>query len=277
MKANAVDNCDSIWDDGVSTGNSWDDYEGVGAYHIEGHSESVDRYPRPLTDRFAPLIRSPPDIEYSVGSVGNSIQWTVFDRSLDSYEVTKNGSIYREGYFMENAQVVAVNVDGLSVGEYQFCIIARDKRGNMAVEGVYVHVNSSASIWIDHPQDIVYELGSTGHSIIWNPTSEHPQWFWLYQDDMVIESRLWNGSSVAVIVDGLTLGVYEFRATVSDTLWNNVSDSVLVRVIASTTPTNGNEEFSLWIRFVGQVVTTGSVFVITVFGILIIRARHKGS
>ncbi len=34
------------WDDGVSIGNVWDDYDGVGVYNIPGDAESVDRFPR---------------------------------------------------------------------------------------------------------------------------------------------------------------------------------------------------------------------------------------
>ena len=44
---NAYDNhgSNNIWDDGVSVGNAWSDYDGSGVYEIWGSSNSVDRYP----------------------------------------------------------------------------------------------------------------------------------------------------------------------------------------------------------------------------------------
>lgn len=43
---NALDNgLNNRWDDGVSVGNFWSDYEGTGEYSIPGTAESVDHYP----------------------------------------------------------------------------------------------------------------------------------------------------------------------------------------------------------------------------------------
>lgn len=39
------DGHNNVWDDGVSLGNFWDDYGGIGDYHIPGDALSVDRYP----------------------------------------------------------------------------------------------------------------------------------------------------------------------------------------------------------------------------------------
>jgi parallel beta-helix repeat protein len=43
---NAVDNAPgNLWDDGVSVGNNWDDYTGIGFYLIGGSAGAVDRFP----------------------------------------------------------------------------------------------------------------------------------------------------------------------------------------------------------------------------------------
>lgn len=45
--ANAIDNgILNYWDDGVSIGNQWDDYNGTGVYAIPGSAGSVDHFPR---------------------------------------------------------------------------------------------------------------------------------------------------------------------------------------------------------------------------------------
>jgi len=43
----AIDNGDNNqWDDGVSIGNLWSDYSGLGFYYISGTADSIDHYPR---------------------------------------------------------------------------------------------------------------------------------------------------------------------------------------------------------------------------------------
>jgi parallel beta-helix repeat protein len=41
------DGSENLWDDGISVGNWWDDYEGFGLYVIGGTAGSVDRFPEP--------------------------------------------------------------------------------------------------------------------------------------------------------------------------------------------------------------------------------------
>ncbi|MHA2069609.1 MAG: NosD domain-containing protein, partial [Candidatus Thorarchaeota archaeon] len=49
-KANALDDgFSNSWDDGISLGNQWDDYNGVGIYNISGSAGSVDNFPRPYS------------------------------------------------------------------------------------------------------------------------------------------------------------------------------------------------------------------------------------
>ncbi|MCK4566405.1 MAG: hypothetical protein KAU48_03760, partial [Candidatus Thorarchaeota archaeon] len=57
---NALDNGkrdSNIWDDGVSVGNWWSDYDGTGTYDIMGFAYSIDRYPLQWTDNI-------PEIDY---------------------------------------------------------------------------------------------------------------------------------------------------------------------------------------------------------------------
>ncbi len=47
---------DNSWDDGVSLGNYWGDYDGTGVYTIPGSTGSVDRYPRKMTVTIPPEV-----------------------------------------------------------------------------------------------------------------------------------------------------------------------------------------------------------------------------
>ena len=46
----------NLWDDNVSLGNDWGDYQGYGAYIISGMSGSIDRYPEGFRADFTPLL-----------------------------------------------------------------------------------------------------------------------------------------------------------------------------------------------------------------------------
>ncbi|MBN2231073.1 MAG: right-handed parallel beta-helix repeat-containing protein [Candidatus Thorarchaeota archaeon] len=46
----------NMWDDNVSLGNKWGNYQGFGVYIISGSAGSVDRYPRGFRDVFVPNI-----------------------------------------------------------------------------------------------------------------------------------------------------------------------------------------------------------------------------
>ena len=53
---------DNFWDNGVDTGNFWDDYDGLSDYEIPGQEDSVDHYPNILQDG----DYSPPLIEHDL-------------------------------------------------------------------------------------------------------------------------------------------------------------------------------------------------------------------
>lgn len=54
---NAVDDgVSNVWDDGISRGNIWSDYEGSGPYTIPGEAQSIDRFPN------VPVFQIPPEM-----------------------------------------------------------------------------------------------------------------------------------------------------------------------------------------------------------------------
>jgi parallel beta-helix repeat protein len=60
------DGVNNEWDDGISIGNRWADYNGTGVYQIEGTSDSVDRFPTAHVDVTPPTILlyySPEEVE----------------------------------------------------------------------------------------------------------------------------------------------------------------------------------------------------------------------
>jgi parallel beta-helix repeat protein len=71
---NAVDNgIFNSWDDGISTGNNWSDYNGAGTYSIPGSAGSIDRYPSIfIGDYLGPNITVLSHVE---GTIDGCIPW----------------------------------------------------------------------------------------------------------------------------------------------------------------------------------------------------------
>ncbi len=91
---------------------------------------------------------------------------------------------------------------------------------------------------IDHPADIQYEIGTSGHSITWNPNDENPSRYMIYHNGTLLVLDNWNGSSIETSVDELGLGAHEYSIVVYDTSGNSVTDLVFVLVLSQpTSPT----------------------------------------
>jgi parallel beta-helix repeat protein len=66
----------------------------------------------------APVISSPADITYVVGSTGNIISWTATDIDADSYYIRRNGTQIQLSQEWISGTAITFNVDGLEEGVY---------------------------------------------------------------------------------------------------------------------------------------------------------------
>ncbi len=90
---------------------------------------------------------------------------------------------------------------------------------------------------IDHPADISYVEGTTGHSIIWHPDDDHPSRYEVYRNGTLVISVSWDGGNITMNVEGLIAATYNFTVVVYDAAGNSVSDTVLVVVTSPATAT----------------------------------------
>jgi surface protein len=105
-----------------------------------------------IIDSIIPDLNQPGDITYDQGTTGNEIVWTVGDRNPDVYNVTKDGSIFVTDTVWSNG-TITVDIDGLSVGEYEFTINVYDLYGNVATHTVIVTVNQVTTDTTTSPVD----------------------------------------------------------------------------------------------------------------------------
>ncbi|MCF2138047.1 MAG: right-handed parallel beta-helix repeat-containing protein [Candidatus Thorarchaeota archaeon] len=87
---------------------------------------------------------------------------------------------------------------------------------------------------IDHPLDLQYAEGTSGHSITWHPEDKFPSSYKVYRNGTVVGFGTWDGSPITVDVDGLSVGSYNYTLVVYDSTGNQNSDTVFVTVTENT-------------------------------------------
>lgn len=116
---------------------------------------------------------------------------------------------------------------------------------------------------IDHPADIVYNVGETGSNITWTPLSYYPYMYQLFVNNESIDSGLWSGNQIVVDVDGLGLGIYNYTLRVFNNMMESVSDDVIVTVLGQTV--GGT--------LITMGISIGSITVIVVVTVLLLQRR----
>lgn len=96
----------------------------------------------PYTDRNAPVINHPVDIEFVEGTENQTIIWGAIDDNPTTYEVSVNGSVVDSGSWTSGDSIV-LDLDDFEVGEYTCIITAYDIAGNSAMDSVLVTVTAA--------------------------------------------------------------------------------------------------------------------------------------
>jgi len=86
------------------------------------------------------------------------------------------------------------------------------------------------------PQDIIVEVGTIGNVILWNASARYPVSYEVYQNETLLMTKYWNGSTIIVQIDDLELGVFNYTLIVFERFDHLVEDTVMVRVVDTTSP-----------------------------------------
>ncbi|MBS3795816.1 MAG: hypothetical protein KGY80_13005, partial [Candidatus Thorarchaeota archaeon] len=224
-----------------------------------------------VVDSTPPVIGSPADVEYELGSTEHNITWSGSDEHPESYELLRNGTAIDSGDW--SGSEIVQSIDDLAVGVYNYTLVLIDEYDNTATDTVMVTVVDTTPPSIDRPDDIEYEVGTTGHDITWAPSDLDPESYTVYMNDTLAYSGTWNGSEITTSVDGLGLGTYSFRLVVEDGSGNTASDTVLVTVVqtAPTTTTTTTDEtppsgqFPMLLLAIGGGIAAVVVVLVIVF------------
>jgi|GEM_PF-2007347 len=174
----------------------------------------------------APSITHPADVVYSYGASGNTIVWTVADTSVGttSYRILRNGTMVDGGSWVSNTPVT-ISVDNLTVGSYNFTIIANDGLGGFVQDTVIVTVQNVAPIITTGPgfgdgfSWIIKDasVGVTSYIILWNGTQ--------------IANGSWtSGTPIEQGVDIFLSGSFNYTIIASDGLGGSAQNTAIANV-----------------------------------------------
>lgn len=132
------DNPGNHWNS-TGMGNYWSDYSGTGVYHVPGSAGSIDYYPFMYPpDTTPPTIDHPADMDYEEATTGNFILWNPSDTHPAYYTISRNGTEVASAIW--DWIFVIMDIDGLSVGVYNYTIVVYDTSGNCASDTVFIIV-----------------------------------------------------------------------------------------------------------------------------------------
>ncbi|MCY3411015.1 MAG: BspA family leucine-rich repeat surface protein [Candidatus Heimdallarchaeota archaeon] len=201
-----------------------------------GGNQVVDTVFVTVTDTVPPIVSSPADIEYELGSTLNTIIWTLNDAHPNTYSVSRDGTEIGSDTWNDGFELT-LDIDGLTVGQYIYVLTVTDVSGNEITNSVVVTVVDTVAPSIDGPADVSVELGNSFSGITWTVTDLDPAGYEIYINGSSAKTGVWvSGVGISVSLDVSSLGNYNITLLVSDVSGNNVSDTVIITVDDTTDP-----------------------------------------
>ncbi len=104
----------NFWDDGISIGNYWSDYDGEGTYTVSGNQGGVDHYPKMFTES---VITHPANLVVEIGTT-ETISWSSNGTLPESFVLTIDGEIEESDSW--DGSILTFDLDDLVAGVHEF-------------------------------------------------------------------------------------------------------------------------------------------------------------
>lgn len=129
---------DNYFDDGVSIGNAWTDFNGTTPYRVQGGNGSIDSFPELLEDTENPVVIGPLDTVIDIETSGNTLTWTASDEFPNEYTIQINDNSPEVGGFWNGGSVTFELDSPVVEGTYRYKITFYDAARNRASDEVHV-------------------------------------------------------------------------------------------------------------------------------------------
>ncbi|MFX1369677.1 MAG: ABC transporter substrate-binding protein [Promethearchaeota archaeon] len=177
------------------------------------------------------------ELEYPEGSTGNTINWDFTQASPLNYEVYKDGSLIATEVW--DGSPIEYNVDGLSLGTYNYTIVAYYGADKSSSSTIWVTVYDGTPPIISAASDVTLYEGRPETIIEWSVSDLHPVAYVVMVNDTLATFGLWNSSSESIVfsMSEYDVGTYSVMLIVSDIGMNMANDSLLVTIVPYVPPT----------------------------------------
>ncbi|MBD3406278.1 MAG: hypothetical protein GF411_09230 [Candidatus Lokiarchaeota archaeon] len=223
----------TAWDNGIDSGNAWSDYVSGGNYPIGGMAGSSDGFPTTLGST-SPVLSSPSDSNFFEGQTGNMISWTISGRYLQSYTVSRNGTIVQQGRI--SSSIVIVYADGLANGDYEYILTAFNVMGESDTDTVIVSILPLSTPDITPLDNLTFYHTKEPSLVTWTATDLYPYEYEIYLDDELVASGEWNETSIIYYLSQLGVGEHNLTLLAISECGNFATDTIWLTVIALSTP-----------------------------------------
>jgi len=211
-----------------------------------------------------PSIDHPSDVQFEGGSTGNTITWHPTSWIPAEYTVFVDGEIRQSGAWSGGS--IAFNVDDLLPGTHHVLMEVSDIAGSEVGDEVAVVVEDTTLPTINSPVNVTIAAGAAVN-VTWVAFDLFPDSYRLLVNGTEELGEEWDGAAVAVNVENLEIGVYNFTMEVVDTSNNRAADTVMVTVTAGIL---GLDPTTL-------LLLAGVGVVIVAVVILVLKKRRSGA
>lgn len=159
-----------------------------------------------------------------------------------------------------NASIVLSNNGQMLLNGFMLNNLYGDADDSAYLDGFELYMNEIVYMnslpGIDHPADISFEDGTTGHDITWTPTDSSPDTYEILVDGTVEDSGSWDGSAISYTVDEVGLGVHSVECRVVGDSGQPFGDIVVVTVVDTTDPAlNSPADLTITVGSTGNSIT----------------------
>lgn len=202
-----------------------------------------------------PTIVGPTSYTYNETTTGHSLAWNVTDNHPDQYYILKDGVNVQNGTWVANANIT-ISIDGLLKNTYTYQLFVNDTSNNIQSFTTTVIVYDGTPPTVTGPGNTTVESGSTNQTVNWNATDNYPAYYNLYRDGVLIATNPWSSNiNISELIDTSTLGQYNYSIIVFDQSGNNMTDTLFITVVDTTSPvilTNPTTNISFYSGILGN-------------------------
>ena len=183
------------------------------------------------------IVNANGDVSYNEGDPAFNITWRAIDESPAQYVVYENGTPIKSGSW-SSFETVFVTLSGLMLGSYNYTIMYNDTDSNVKIDTVIVTVYDVTPPTIVGIPSYIYMEDTTGHSLSWNVTDNHPDKYYILKDGVNVQNGTWvANSNITIAIDGLLKNTYIYKLYVNDTS-NNIQSFTTTVIVYDGTPPN---------------------------------------